>query len=330
MICILEPKSDQALSGTILFNQALAAASHGKIEVLEVDADELEGYAGAEIVLLDSAWLYAPEARHLEKSASHGFLVHSLPDAKKDWLALFQVCDHLVATSKPIMNRLETALPDQRITLCEPGVDTRLRSLLPQPREHDLLRLITVANIMPRKGFREAVDFLEAIEAKGLLWHWYIVGEPSADRGFNGLSEIDETYFDELTGILSEYGWEDEVSFVGPMTMEQQIRLYLNMDVAFFPSREETFGHTLLEAAQLGLPVLTTKVGIAEELFDDDREALLVPAPLSVQSVPLGLAFLQRYAGLDKNVRVKRDHPLLSRSWGRAAEELLKAVRPIN
>ena len=330
MICILEPKSDQALTGSFLFNKEIAAASHGKIERISLAKADMESFREGDSLLLDSAWIYSVEAKLLSKSPQSGFLVHSLPEKVSEWKRPLSECSVLVATSAAVAKRLQTEISDQKIITCLPGNDMRLRSLNPQEREHDLLRLITVANIMPRKGLREAAQFLRALQLEGIDFHWYIAGQPMADRDFNGSNDIDHEYFDDLQSLMDEYEWEDDVSFVGPLTMEQQIRLYLGMDVAFFPSREEDFGKVLLETAQLGLPILTTDVGIARSLFGREDHALILPAPLSQASLRDAKAFLQQYRGLQRNIRQRRSHALLNRSWTMAADELVKSMRTMN
>lgn len=331
MICILEPKTDQALSGTFLYNKELAAASHGKIERISLSKQDMDSFIQGDILLIDSAWLYSAPAKALAKSEGNGWLVHSLPEKVEDWKKTFGESTHLVASSASVADRLKAEMPDHKVITLLPAVDTRIRSLQPQEREHDLLRLITVANVMPRKGLKEAAVFLKKLEdEEGLAFHWYVVGQPMPDREYNGSPEIDEAYVDEFTSLIDLYEWHDDVTLVGSFTMEQQIRMYLNMDVAFFPSLKEDFGKVLLETAQLGLPILTTDVGIAQALFGSEDHALILPAPLGEASIPEAAAFLRNYQGLEINVRKKRNHALLSRSWTIAADELIKALRVIN
>ncbi len=330
MICILEPKTDQALTGNFLFNKNLAAASHGKIERIALDKEDWVELGPGDTLLFDSAWIYTASARALAKTPSGGFLVHSLPEQTQDWQKALSACSRLVATSEPITQRLQRELPDQIIMTCLPGIDTRMRALLPQRREHDRLRLVTVANIMPRKGLLEALPFLRALEEKGLSFHWYIIGTPTSDRDYNASKEVDDRYVDQLVAGVDEYGFGDDVSFVGALPLEQQLRIYLNMDVAFFPSQYENFGQVLLETAQLGLPILTTDVGIAGSLFARGEHGLIVPAPLSLDCVDEALEFLKSYQGLSHNVRVNRQHALLNRSWAAAADDLIRAMRTLN
>jgi len=78
------------------------------------------------------------------------------------------------------------------------------------------------------------------------------------------------------------------------------------------------------------LPLLTTDVGIARSLFGREDHALIVPAPLSKASLGEAKAFLRQYQGLERNIRQRRSHALLNRSWTMAADELVKAMRTLN
>ncbi len=85
---------------------------------------------------------------------------------------------------------------------------------------------------------------------------------------------------DVLRKLTSELGLTDRVRFLGCVSQEELIRLYRTAELMAFPSRFEGFGLPLVEAMQLGCPVVASKAeGIVETagdaaiLCDDDPHA---------------------------------------------------------
>ena len=295
MICILEPYTDQALTGNSRFVMELCAAGGGRIRSCKLNLCEVDGSVRqrGETFLMSASWLQeCHDYTRIRELDFDGFLVRA---------------DDVVASK-----RISLHFPNCPVLKLEPGIDKRLRTLSPQPREQDRLRLLTVANIRPRAALRETAQFLKALSDRGLLWHWYIVG-----------AAADEDYLDDLTDLFDEYQWQDEVSLVGEYTMEQQLRLYLNMDVALHLASSESVGSALREATFLGLPVVATAKLATAKLFETDSEALIVSPALVLTDVEQAHAFLFRYTHLRSNLRMnRRDHPQFLRSWNQAANEL--------
>lgn len=59
------------------------------------------------------------------------------------------------------------------------------------------------------------------------------------------------------------------VKFLGLLVGQDLLSAYAAADVFALPSHYETFGIVLLEVAASGLPIVETRVGIAEELVVD-------------------------------------------------------------
>ncbi|RZA24286.1 MAG: glycosyltransferase family 1 protein [Proteobacteria bacterium] len=197
----------------------------------------------------------------------------------------------------------ERLIPPFQVDLVLPGVDTRLRTLHVQSRPYDVLRVVTPLDVSLENGFDEAVKVFQSLSP--MDWHWYIIGEPA-----------DESYFEKLTDAFDSWGWEDNVSFLGNLPIEERIKLYMNMDVGFYPAKDSPLSPGLLEMAQLGLPIASRSIGFAKDLLVGDDDGLLFDKGEEV------LAFFQRYSGREETVRRKRDHPLLKRKWSQAASEV--------
>lgn len=69
---------------------------------------------------------------------------------------------------------------------------------------------------------------------------------------------------------------DEQVLFLGRMREEQLVKAYMSVDAFILPSAHESFGIVLLEAAAAGLPIVTTRVGVAEEVVADRANGRIV------------------------------------------------------
>ncbi|MEM4268195.1 MAG: glycosyltransferase family 4 protein [Candidatus Woesearchaeota archaeon] len=75
-------------------------------------------------------------------------------------------------------------------------------------------------------------------------------------------------YLDELKALSYNLGVSDKVQFVGQKTGEELKWYYKHSDIFIYTSKWENFGQSILEAAAGGMPLILSRVGIAEELVD--------------------------------------------------------------
>src|SRR2546426_6693485 len=83
-------------------------------------------------------------------------------------------------------------------------------------------------------------------------------------------------YLGELHNLMSSLRLEGSVTFPGGRYGEELWEAYMNHDIFVYPSRYDNFGFALLEAAYFGLPIVSTKVGVAGDLIVDGKGGLLV------------------------------------------------------
>lgn len=76
-------------------------------------------------------------------------------------------------------------------------------------------------------------------------------------------------YKEELLQLVKKLDVENSVVFTGYLNEEDLIRVYNQGDVFVNPSAAENFCMALLEASSCGLPVISTRVGIAPELLKE-------------------------------------------------------------
>jgi glycosyltransferase involved in cell wall biosynthesis len=95
-------------------------------------------------------------------------------------------------------------------------------------------------------------------------------------------------YRAELAGLLAGTPHR----FLGPLTGRELASAYASADVFCLPSRTETFGQVVLEAAASGLPVIVTDRGGAHESVLAGETGLIVPAddPIALADAVVALA----------------------------------------
>ena len=73
-------------------------------------------------------------------------------------------------------------------------------------------------------------------------------------------------------------GIEDRVDILDTPSPEDLNHCYANADLFINPSAHETSGKTLLEAGVRGLPIISTPVGLANEIINSGQNGFVVPA----------------------------------------------------
>jgi glycosyltransferase involved in cell wall biosynthesis len=224
-------------------------------------------------VLWDSLflpWLADPTAWRTE--VRHGLLAHYLPfenpllhaAERRAWHSRFQRVagrmSFFIATGRGVSRRLAQDLPGIPVTLAEPGVDPEFHAAdwpIPHRRAVDPVRLITVANLLPAKRPLELLELLAAGDAD---WRWLVVGEVGLDPNYAG----------RFRDCVESLGLSDRVALDGsPMTTPELARALAASDIFLNYSAYESYGMALAEAAAIGLPIVTTRVGEAARLVED-------------------------------------------------------------
>ena len=173
--------------------------------------------------------------------------------------------DFAIATGKTVAEALSARWAGKRVFLCEPGVREvflhNRRGRAGQP-----VKLLTVAHLLPAKGHGQLLEILRQL--RRLHWHWQVVGDCSlAPETVRCLR--DRAARAELT---------DRITFHGALQQDAVAALMANSDLLVFPSTFEAYGIAVAEAAAAGLPVLSNRVGAAEQLIQHGVTGFLATA----------------------------------------------------
>ena len=82
-------------------------------------------------------------------------------------------------------------------------------------------------------------------------------------------------YLDELKKLCKNLNINDRVTFIGPVAQDELFNWYSKGDIFVYPSLYENFGQPILEAAAAGLPIISTPVGVAQEIITENETGFL-------------------------------------------------------
>jgi glycosyltransferase involved in cell wall biosynthesis len=193
-----------------------------------------------------------------------------------------RVASAIVVTSQEELNEgLRFGVPIHKLRLIPHG----MKMSNPPPRKDNLEgnpKILTVSRITPHrnitaiiKGFKIVLkDYPEAV--------LYIAGD--AIRSSHDSTE--RMYPSLVMDLIKTEKLDGKVKLLGGVYGEDLWRLYLSSDLFAYASGYDNFGFGLLEAAVFCLPIVSTRVGIAEDLIQDNRNGVLINdiEPASVAS----------------------------------------------
>jgi glycosyltransferase involved in cell wall biosynthesis len=183
---------------------------------------------------------------------------------------------HVIVTGKATARLLagDYAVPPERITIVEPGVDAVAKS---HGRVGDTVALLSVGALVPRKGY----DVLLAALAKlrDLSWRLTVVG--ARDRNPASAAGLD--------AAIAALDLGGCVSLAGVVSSERLAALYAEADVFVLPSRFEGYGMAFAEALAHGVPVIGTTAGAIPETVPAGTGILVPPDDVAALATALRL-----------------------------------------
>ncbi len=216
------------------------------------------------------------------------------------------------ATARDLTQHFEVS--PERIEAVIPGTD---RAAFAKGSESEVVALLSVGSIIPRKGFDVLLPALNQIQ--DLPWHLTIAGDRS--RNIEAPQQLD---YD-----IARFGFGDRISTLGAVSLETLADLYARSDVFVLASRFEGFGMAYAEALARGLPVVGTTGGAIPDTVP--AEAGLLVEPGNVAALALALKRIIESRDLRNQLGMgARRIALLQPTWPdsaqRFSEVLLKSI----
>ena len=248
-------------------------------------------------------------------------LVHELPgvaepsaaDRERPFERALLRSDRLVAVSRHGREvLLGKGAASGRAHVVPPGFDGLGRPE-GKPRDGEALRVLCVAQWIPRKGVLDLVRAWKAEGRSGAVLD--LVGETDADARY--AAKVREAASEDPSTLV--HGPVDDATLAG---------LYASADAFALPSRYEGYGIVYAEALSFGLPVVACSVGPVPEVVGGEA-ALLVP-PGDVDALSGALNRVLSDAGLRKKMSAAalRRVAGLPR-WGDTVEGFLTVLQDV-
>ncbi len=209
--------------------------------------------------------------------------------------SILRRADSMVAISLDLENELiSCGVSDTRVARIPNAVDTNLfMPVLPEQKSvirqkmglsPDSTVVIYTGRLVRYKGLLPLLEawkiLMRALPSSSL--HLVLVG-----AGGNDIHNCE----DELKQFVAQQDLSDSVRFTGDV---EAVAPYLQAsDIFVFPTENEAFGISLIEAMACGLPSVSTDVGGVKDIVSDGENALVVP----VQSPEALARALQRLLG---------------------------------
>lgn len=176
---------------------------------------------------------------------------------------IFRMSDEVLAVSSYYADFMRSRQLNDNVRCLHNGIAGREQPAAPVPSRGDgVTSLSYFGAIDDRKGI---FDVLEAIGEK----YDYFAGKIRFRIG--GIGNLQK-----FNSIIEKYGLQDIVEYLGWIDPAGKERLLASTDVFIHPSRSESFGISILEAMDFGLPVITTNIGGIPDLVTDGVNGIVV------------------------------------------------------
>lgn len=134
---------------------------------------------------------------------------------------------------------------------------------LPRKKDHGYPTFIFLSNLFKSKGIVTFLESMKILKQNGIYFNALIVGN-------NGDFTIEEA-----RKFINTNNLGDHISVMGPLYDSKKFDALCSADYFVFPSINEAFPLTILEAMQCGLVTVSTFTGAIPDIIEDGRNGKL-------------------------------------------------------
>ena len=173
----------------------------------------------------------------------------------------------VVSSKLEYEDAVEFGIQKTKLHVIPMGIDVDEYVDNPIKQNGDAINILFVGRIA---RVRRIEILLQAVAKLSIPFHVTLVG---GEEKTSSLSR--SGYLDELKKLCKDLNINDRVTFVGPVAQNELFNWYSKGDIFVYPSLYENFGQPILEAAAAGLPIISSAVGVAQEIITDNETGFL-------------------------------------------------------
>jgi glycosyltransferase involved in cell wall biosynthesis len=279
--------------------------------------------------------LIAPVVKPAPALVAHFKTMHAFtaPDAISPAARLYRrigyprtakVADAIIINSESLRSEVEKHL----------DVDPSKLRLIREAVDHDVFRPGDPGAARARLAERHSIDrpfvlFVSSLwpykNCDGLL-RAFAVAKPhlGGHRLVVVGSGRDAAYLGQLQALAAQLRIADDVVWVGGVPLEETVDFYRAADVFVYPSHNETFGLTILEAMACGCPVVTSDCSAMPETAGG---AAFLADPDDPQSIAAAILHACEHG---EELRVPGFARAAEFTWAQTAKETLEVYREVH
>ena len=139
--------------------------------------------------------------------------------------------------------------------------------------QNSIIQLLVVSRLVTQKNIDSIIKAVKVMENEGIILN--IVGDGS---------EINN-----LKNLVENYELEEKVNFIGKIENAKLNEYLSNADIFVQASTYEGLPHSILEAINYEIPILSTEVGGCSVLLNKGERGYIIPLPISETGISDGI-----------------------------------------
>ena len=139
--------------------------------------------------------------------------------------------------------------------------------------QNRIIQLLVISRLVTQKNIDSIIKAVKVMENEGIILN--IVGDGS---------EINN-----LKNLVENYELEEKVNFIGKIENAKLNEYLSNADIFVQASNYEGLPHSILEAINYEIPILSTEVGGCSVLLNKGERGYIIPLPISENGISDGI-----------------------------------------
>jgi len=223
---------------------------------------------------------------------------------------------HIIHLAECLLSDIEYIRGIKSIHILPNGIPFSEIEKKPEPGTAHILFL---SNFLEEKGAMQVLNAAKILLEKTGEFELYMVGD-----------WLDSRFKIRLISYFDSLDWKNKVHITGPLYGEEKARIFQNSDILVFPSYNECFPLTILEAMSFGLAIIASKEGAIPEMLTDGETGILVEARDPEMIAEKLLMLIQNINFREKLGAAAREEFLKKFTLGKFENNFLQIIRDVN